>query len=314
LKRICYVFIYTLTQIKFWSKIIKLNKQFDFIKKSNIQLTILKRIINNFVEKRMNFSKYQGAGNDFIIVDQRENQYIKIADTELINKLCDRRFGIGADGLMLLQNHPNYDFEMIYFNSDGNESSMCGNGGRCIAAFAKKLNIIQNSGKFIAIDGEHDVIINEFGDFVELKMKNVDNIEIINNSYVLNTGSPHYVQFVDQLKLINVYEEGRKIRYSDKFNKEGININFVESIYNELHIGTYERGVEAETLACGTGVTAAAIAYQELTNKAIPKINIKAKGGDMLVKSEKLGNTYSNIWLCGPAKFVFNGVVNLSSF
>lgn len=270
-------------------------------------------IINNFAKKRMNFSKYQGAGNDFIIIDQRENQYIKKDDTILIKKLCDRRFGIGADGLMLLQNHPNYDFEMIYFNSDGNESSMCGNGGRCIAAFAQKLNIIKNKGKFIAIDGEHDVIINESGDYVELKMKNVEEIEFFKNDYILNTGSPHYVQFVDRLKKINVHDEGKKIRYSDKFNIEGININFVESIDNELHIGTYERGVEGETLACGTGVTAAAIAYQELTNKAIPNINIKAKGGDLAVKSQKIGHTYSNIWLCGPAKFVFDGIVQLSS-
>jgi diaminopimelate epimerase len=255
----------------------------------------------------MKFYKYQGAGNDFVLLDQRENTYIKRGDVSLIKTICDRRFGIGADGLMLLQLKEGYDFEMIYFNSDGNESTMCGNGGRCIAAFAQRLGIIRSEGKFIAIDGDHDVIVNDTGEYVELKMKDVNQVELFLGDYLLDTGSPHYVQFVENLEEVDIYSAGKAIRNSDRFLKEGVNVNFVENENNTLRIGTYERGVEAETLACGTGVTAAALAFQKYNNREMPSIKVTAKGGDLEVKSEMIYDGFKNIWLCGPAKFVFEG-------
>ncbi len=253
------------------------------------------------------FFKYQGTGNDFVLIDQRHEQFLSRKDTTIIEKICDRKFGVGADGLMLLQSKDGYDFEMIYFNADGNESSMCGNGGRCIVAFAKYLHAIENQCHFWAIDGAHDAKINEEGDYVELKMIDVRQIERGDDFYLMNTGSPHFVQFVTEMSDINIFEEGKKIRYSERFAKEGINVNFVEEKENTIEVTTYERGVEDETLSCGTGVTAAAIAFAQ-KNSQFETINISTKGGKLAVRLENDGYIgYKNIWLCGAANLVFEG-------
>ncbi len=254
------------------------------------------------------FYKYQGTGNDFILIDQRTAQHLTKSDTERIRLMCNRRFGIGADGLILLQNKPGYDFEMIYFNSDGRESTMCGNGGRCISAFAKQLGIIEKKCHFLAIDGPHDSLV-EADNWVELKMSNVKNVENGDGFFVLNTGSPHYVVMVEDISDINIVENGKAIRYSDRFREAGINVNFVEKKSDGIEVATYERGVEDETLSCGTGVTASAIAWGMLKNKKNQgEIAVSTKGGNLKVRFESDRNGgYENIWLCGPAEMVFEG-------
>ncbi len=259
----------------------------------------------------IHFYKYQGTGNDFIIINDWDLSFPS-KNKSLIHLLCDRKFGIGADGLILLQKHHQYDFNMQYFNADGKESSMCGNGGRCIVAFAAKMNVIQEKTIFMAIDGLHQAIIKN--NWVDLKMSDVNGIEFYNNDIVLNTGSPHYIQFVSSLKDIDIYNEGKKIRYNNTFKKEGINVNFVEK-NNEhfIQVATYERGVENETLSCGTGVTAAAIAYG-LNQKGNTEIKIQTKGGLLHVRFNHQGNyVFDNIWLSGPADFVYEGNINFPS-
>lgn len=256
---------------------------------------------------QLKFYKYHGAGNDFIIIDDRKSTFPK-QDNSLIKKLCNRRFGIGADGLMLLQLTNGYDFKMIYFNADGNESTMCGNGGRCITHFANNIGLIKNKTNFLAVDGEHLAEIE--GNIINLQMIDVKEIEKIGNDFYLHTGSPHYVKFVDNSKDFNVYNEGKAIRNSPRFIKEGTNVNFIEQISeNEIAIRTYERGVEDETLACGTGVTAAAIVFG--LKKNINSVKVKALGGELEVKFEKDNATFKNIWLKGPATMVFNGEIEL---
>lgn len=274
----------------------------------------------------MKFWKYQGAGNDFVMLDQREHRWLTRQDTEKIARLCDRHFGIGADGLILLDNRPDFDFEMIYFNADGRESTMCGNGGRCIVAFAKHLKIIEKRAHFWAIDGEHEAVLTEktrqndaaaspLPDlWVELKMSDVQNIEREGNIFILNTGSPHYVRFVDSVKNLDMKQEGRAVRYSERFEKEGINVNFAtRKPDGSLDIRTYERGVEDETLACGTGVTAAAIAsyLQSGSKNGQLEIAVHARGGDLAVRFRTNDDgSFSDIWLCGPAQMVFEGEIS----
>ena len=233
----------------------------------------------------LSFFKYQGTGNDFVIIDNRDGK-ISLT-TEQVNFLCDRKFGIGADGLMLLTTKEGYDFEMKYYNADGNESSMCGNGGRCLTQFAFDRGIVLDKYKFIAIDGEHDAYFTE--GWVYLKMKDVNSIEKHCDSFILNTGSPHYVKPSNDLGEMNVYEEGKAIRYSDDFKETGINVNFVESTEEgKISVRTYERGVEDETLSCGTGVTASAL-VAAVTGVASGKNNCKVRtlGGNLNVKFEK---------------------------
>ena len=258
------------------------------------------------------FTKYHGTGNDFVLIDNRSKNYLNRGDTAMVKQICGRRFGIGADGLILLQNKEGYDFEMVYFNADGNESSMCGNGGRCIVDFAKRLGIIEKNCSFLATDGAHEAVVPGNG-WVELKMGDVGEMEQGEDYFILDTGSPHFVVFVEDLRDINVVESGQVIRYSDRFRKEGINVNFVEKKEGGgIAVATYERGVEGETLSCGTGVTAAAIAFFTKKNKVgRVVIPISTKGGGLKVKLEKEGGVFKNIWLCGPAVRVFEGEWNV---
>ncbi|HPW98111.1 MAG TPA: diaminopimelate epimerase [Flavobacterium sp.] len=259
---------------------------------------------------KLQFFKYQGTGNDFIMIDNRQLFFPK-ENTQLIEKLCDRRFGIGADGLILLENDDKTDFKMIYFNSDGNESSMCGNGGRCIVAFAKQLGVISNNTQFIATDGLHHATIND-KQTVSLQMKDVDEVKIESDYVFMNTGSPHHVTLIDSLENYDVKTNGAKIRYSDLYGKVGSNINFVKQL-NDYHfaVRTYERGVEDETLSCGTGVTAVAIAMNALGKTNSREIDLDVQGGKLKVSFEKENQTYKKVHLIGPATFVFEGEIKL---
>ncbi|MDA3952813.1 MAG: diaminopimelate epimerase [Bacteroidales bacterium] len=257
----------------------------------------------------LSFRKYQGAGNDFIIIDNRSDK-IKLTEAQIC-RLCDRRFGIGADGLMLLENHSDFDFKMFYFNSDGKESTMCGNGGRCLAAFAKSLNIVTKDANFIATDGPHKAIVNDINS-VSLQMKDVDDLRIVNTNYFIDTGSPHYVTFRDDISNIDVYKRGKEIRNSGVFAPKGTNVNFVEIQGEKLFVRTYERGVEDETLACGTGVTAAAISASFYTDNDKNSYDIITKGGNLKVSFKKQNdNTFTDIWLTGSATFVFKGEIDI---
>ena len=249
------------------------------------------------------FYKYQGTGNDFIMIDDRADEF-DITDNKFIAALCERRMGIGADGLILLREHNTFDFEMIYFNSDGDQSSMCGNGGRCIIAFAEMLDIITNETTFMAIDGEHKGEIMEEG--ISLKMQDVSKIEGVGDGLVLDTGSPHYIEMVDDLDNLDVNKQGRKIRNSAPFKKEGINVNFVLDAA-ELKLRTYERGVEAETLSCGTGVVATALAMHYANCVEDNLISVNTKGGELTVSFEEFNGTYRNIWLSGEVSMVYAG-------
>lgn len=255
------------------------------------------------------FYKYQGTGNDFILIDNREGLYNQLSEKQ-VNKICDRHFGIGGDGLMLLNLKPNFDFEMIYYNADGKIGSMCGNGGRCIVRFANDLGIKKDKYLFIATDGPHEAIIEE--DIVKLKMKNVDEIQHEDGHYILNTGSPHYISIRDEIESLDVVNEGRKIRYNPTFHEQGINVNFIQKkSENRIAIRTYERGVENETLSCGTGLTAAALVSAS-ASLGLQKIFVETRGGDLFVEFEKENDQkFSNIWLCGPATFVFSGKIEI---
>ncbi len=254
---------------------------------------------------KIHFYKYQGTGNDFIIIDNR-NWSITDLPIQKVKFLCDRRFGIGADGLMLLNPKTGFDFEMKYYNSDGRESSMCGNGGRCMIKFAYDLGIHKGSYHFIAVDGEHEGEIE--GEIVNLKMKDVTGVTEYNNDYILNTGSPHYVKNVGDVMDYDVYHKGMEIRYSSDFAKEGINVNFVEEKGpDEIIVRTYERGVEDETLSCGTGVTASALICHH-NDTGYNEVTVITKGGRLTVRYDRIDeNTFKNIWLCGPAEKVFEG-------
>ncbi|MEO1517041.1 MAG: diaminopimelate epimerase [Bacteroidota bacterium] len=256
------------------------------------------------------FVKYQGTGNDFVLIDNRQTQWLARGEVKRIERLCDRRFGIGADGLILLENHPDCDFEMVYFNADGRESSMCGNGGRCIVQFAHHLGAIENSCRFLAIDGYHDALVRSDG-WIELKMSKVTSVEKGEDYYLLNTGSPHYVIFAEDLDDIDVVANGQAIRYSKRFRAEGVNVNFVERRSDGILVATYERGVEGETLSCGTGVTAAAIChYLDDPSPLRQLVGIQSKGGPLQVRFQaQADGVFEDIWLCGPAVRVFEGEV-----
>jgi diaminopimelate epimerase len=261
---------------------------------------------------KIEFYKYQGTGNDFVIVDNRSNEYANLTSKQ-VKHICDRNFGVGADGLMLLGKKEGYDFEMIYYNSDGNQSTMCGNGGRCLVQFAYHRGIKRSTYNFIAIDGDHKAEIDGDGT-VSLQMQNVDLVNYHNSYVIINTGSPHFVKFDNTVKNIDVATRGHEIRYSKEFAEKGINVNFVESTGEDsIFVRTYERGVENETLSCGTGVTAAALlsAHNE---KGFNTVRVKTLGGNLSVEFNKIDDQhFDNIWLCGPAELVYTGEIELDS-
>lgn len=259
---------------------------------------------------KITFYKYQGTGNDFVIIDNRKGE-IELTKKQ-VKFLCDRKFGIGADGLMLLNTKQGYDFEMKYYNSDGRESTMCGNGGRCLVKFAYEIGIKKTDYKFVAIDGEHEADIDE-DNWINLKMQDVSQVERKWETAILNTGSPHFIKPVNNIKGLDVYAEGRDIRYSRQFEKEGINVNFVEQEDDHIFVRTYERGVEDETLSCGTGVTAAALICAH-NDKGFNRVEVETLGGRLAVEFDKIDEQhFTNIWLCGPAVFVFKGETELKS-
>jgi len=258
------------------------------------------------------FSKYHGTGNDFILIDNRAKKLFA-HQHELFAFLCDRRFGIGADGLMLIEHHETLDFRMVYVNADGKESSMCGNGGRCIVAFARKIGMLKKEKcRFIAIDGEHSATIDE-NNIVKLGMNDVVEVVKYGNDLVLDTGSPHYIQFLEHLNDFDVDKNGRNIRQSKAFKKEGINVNFVVvTQQNSIEVATYERGVEAETYSCGTGVVAASIATATQQEQAgFVEMAVKTKGGKLGVSFERNENMFTNVCLIGKATHVFDGKITV---
>lgn len=257
---------------------------------------------------QITFYKYQGTGNDFVMIDNRAGLFPK-EDTKLVEQLCDRRFGIGADGLILLENDEETDFRMVYYNSDGNTSSMCGNGGRCLVSFAKSLSLIQKEAQFIAADGLHHATIFDDG-IVSLQMKDVETVDITAEYVFLDTGSPHHVQMEDDLKNLDVKALGANIRYSDMYGKAGSNVNFVkQENANTFSVRTYERGVEDETLSCGTGATAVAIAMKAIGKTNSDIVNLNVEGGKLEVSFHESDGKFTDVFLKGPATFVFKGTI-----
>ncbi len=261
----------------------------------------------------MKFYKYQGTGNDFIMIDDRNLQFPYAGNDDkqvlkIVANLCDRKFGVGADGLILVRNHKEFDFEMIYFNADGSQS-LCGNGSRCAVHFAKHLGMIADSTSFLAIDGPHQATID--GDIIHLKMGDVHAVEKINEALFIDTGSPHYIQFVTDIDSFDVFNHGKSIRHDAHFKEGGTNVNFVEQCgENEIFVRTFERGVEDETLSCGTGVTAASLAAS-FKNFTSP-VKIKTLGGSLQVAFNQVDEEFFNeIYLIGPAGMVFEGEISI---
>ncbi len=253
------------------------------------------------------FYKYHGTGNDFIII--RDTQSIKKLDNNQIKLLCDRRFGIGADGLMLLKEHDKHDFFMEYYNADGMLGSMCGNGGRCITAFAKKIGLIHDKTVFAASDGIHQAFIDD-DNIVKLKMINIEKITVADEYIFMDSGSPHYIEFVENVDAIDVVNRGREIRYGNLF-KNGTNVNFVSTHNSGIALRTYERGVEDETLSCGTGAVASAIAFHIKNNLSDKMVKVNARGGKLEVSFEQNQDKFTDIYLKGAAQFVFSGEIDI---
>jgi diaminopimelate epimerase len=251
------------------------------------------------------YYKYEGTGNDFVMIDNRSQKF-NTSDVKLIKHLCDRDNGIGADGFITINDKDQFDFEMKYFNSDGNESTMCGNGGRCIIHMANKLGIIDDKAHFYAIDGEHEGVFGE--EQVRLKMMDVQGVSKSGDDFILDTGSPHYVKFVEDVNKLDVVHEGRSIRNKEQFKAKGINVNFVSVTDEGIIVRTYERGVEDETLSCGTGCVASAIAASLVIKSSDHVFLIHTKGGLLNVQFEVKGdNHFSNIWLEGPVRMDHQG-------
>jgi diaminopimelate epimerase len=258
----------------------------------------------------MHFVKYHGTGNDFIIVDDRITRMDLNKDE--IKFLCDRHFGIGADGLILMREKDGFDFEMLYYNSDGLPGSMCGNGGRCSVAFAHSLKLVNNRADFIAFDGPHEALINSVNPYeIKLHMSDVDSVEKKDDFIYMNTGSPHYVTFINDLEKLDIVSEGRKIRFNERFKKEGTNVNFVRIDGDRLHIRTYERGVEDETLSCGTGVTASVLGASLISENIKSGCKVQTPGGILRVYFINKEMHFSEVWLEGGVTEVFRGEINL---
>ncbi|MDA9262119.1 diaminopimelate epimerase [Flavobacteriales bacterium] len=255
----------------------------------------------------LKFHKYQGTGNDFVMIDNRESVFDK-NNLKLVSHLCDRKFGIGADGLILIENHDKVDFDMIYFNADGTKS-FCGNGSRCAVAFAKYLNIIESKTTFNAIDGIHEAIINE--GIVELKMGNVGQVEKGDDYFFINTGSPHYIEYKEDVQALDIVTEAHKVRYNSRFTEQGTNVNYVQKKSDVLEIRTYERGVEDETLSCGTGATAVALSGALKHGMKSP-IAIKVQGGELQIKFNQVSSDeFNDIWLIGKGEKVYSGAFEM---
>lgn len=255
------------------------------------------------------FYKYQGTGNDFVMIDDRDNKYTEITD-EQVKYMCDRHFGIGADGLIFLRNSEKHDFEMVYYNSDGHTSTMCGNGGRCILRFANDLGIDADNYSFMAVDGLHYGTVND--DIVSLQMVDVTEVrQLSDNELFLNTGSPHHIVFVDELPTDDFISLAKAIRYNETYAKEGVNVNFVKVTADGLQMRTYERGVEDETFSCGTGVTAAALAAHFTGKFKESPMEVLTAGGKLELDFKQKDDHYTDIWLTGPAEKVFKGKVKL---
>ena len=254
------------------------------------------------------FSKYQGTGNDFVIIDNRDGS-IALSNQQ-IAFLCDRKFGVGSDGLIMLGTANDYDFSMAYYNADGTEGTMCGNGGRCLVQFAFDHGIVKEKYLFIAIDGPHEARIENNG-WIHLKMSDVNAVEVGEGFFVTNTGSPHYVQLVNGVESFDVFTAGKAIRYNERFKAEGVNVNFIEFQQDHLFVRTYERGVENETYSCGTGVTAAALTTH-LNKIGEHHVAIKTLGGELAVNfNNQGGGHFNDIWLQGPGTFVYKGSIKL---
>lgn len=256
------------------------------------------------------FFKYHGTGNDFIMIDERELVYPTLSE-ERIAFLCDRHFGIGADGLIRIRKSAKADFEMLYYNADGKEGSMCGNGGRCAVAFAYALKHVGKQATFLASDGLHSAeIISEEPVEVKLKMSDVGKVEELGNDFFIHTGSPHFVRMVNDPDQVDVCQEGKKIRYDDKFAPGGTNVNFVKVENGTLRIRTYERGVEDETLSCGTGIVGSVLSlvYSKKLAGTSP-VNVHARGGKLKVYFRLDGSVFTDVYLEGPATAVFRGEI-----
>lgn len=256
------------------------------------------------------FYKYHGTGNDFILIDNRDGHFMP--QTGQIAQLCHRRFGIGADGLIMLNIAPGFDFGMRYFNSDGNESTMCGNGGRCIIAFADYLSVALLKSRFLAADGEHfGTVLRKDGNtyHIRLSMKDVDGIQKRGEDFILNTGSPHLVRFCNDIENADVVKEGRALRYLADFQPGGINVNFVEERKDYIFVRTYERGVEDETLSCGTGITASSLAYAAFKGSEKGVVHVRTKGGNLSLSFCGKENGFTEIYLEGPAVKVYDGTI-----
>lgn len=251
------------------------------------------------------FYKYQGTGNDFVMIDNRNEKFPK-ENKSLVAKMCDRRFGIGADGLILLEHSDKADFKMVYFNADGSESTMCGNGGRCLVAFAKHMGVITKETTFDAVDGLHYANIDN--GIVSLQMIDVNTVEVYDHHFFLDTGSPHHVEIVKGLAAYDVFTNGKRIREGSPYFEAGSNVNFVEPLNDsKIKVRTFERGVENETLSCGTGVTASAIAMYSSNKVKTNSIDIEVEGGELNVSFDQEGDLFKNVFLTGPATFVFEG-------
>jgi diaminopimelate epimerase len=261
----------------------------------------------------LEFYKYHGAGNDFIMIDCRDSTE-SMFTTEIVHSLCDRHFGIGADGLILLLKSNGNDFRMKYFNSDGKEGTMCGNGGRCITAFARDLGLISDKAEFTGIDGLHHSLILENG-LIRLRMKDVTEVSRLGDGYLMDTGSTHFVVFRDNTDETDVFGEGRRTRYQQRFGIAGTNVNFVQKLTeNSFRIRTYERGVEDETLACGTGAVASAISSYIENGTDKTSYLVQARGGSLSVSfTPKNDGSFTDVWLEGPAEFVFRGKITVKS-
>ncbi|MEJ6777255.1 MAG: diaminopimelate epimerase [Crocinitomicaceae bacterium] len=253
------------------------------------------------------FSKYQGTGNDFVMIDNMSGLYNSLSIAQ-IKFLCNRKLGVGADGLIKLSRKEGFDFEVEYFNADGSQS-FCGNGARCSVSFARSIGIIEAETSFYAIDGSHKAFIKD--ENIRLEMLSVNDYEMVENDYLLDTGSPHYIHLVEDLDDENIVDYGHSIRYSDRFNEHGINVNTMAIVSdNEVNVATYERGVEDETLSCGTGVAACVLAFMVIKNQNNSEVIINTKGGVLKVTAQRNKKEFTDIWLTGPATFVFDGSID----